>query len=56
MKNNYGYTDKSEVELTAVTKEQKQEAAIEAQLDENGLIWDEDLQEYIPAEERGDEL
>ena len=56
LKNNYGYTDKSEVELTAVTKEQKQEAAIEAQLDENGLIWDEDLQEYIPAEERGDEL
>lgn len=56
LKNNYGYADKSEIEVTAVTQEQKQEAAIEAQLDENGLIWSESLQEYIPVDEGGNEL
>lgn len=51
LKNNFGYTDKSELEVTALTQEQKQEAMLESRLDESGLIWDESSGEFVPIED-----
>ena len=50
MANNHGYINTSEfkVEVAAVpTKEQEQRTALEAEIKENGLIWDENTQSFI---------
>lgn len=55
--NNAGYLNTSEFKLIAqTTPEQEKAARLETQLDENGLIWDEEAQEYIPVSEKGSEV
>ncbi len=51
--NNAGYLNTSEFKLIAqTTPEQEKTALLETKLDENGLIWDEEAQEYIPVDEK----
>ena len=50
MANNHNYINTSEFKLsleTAPTKEQEQRTALEAEIKESGLIWDEVTQTYI---------
>ena len=55
--NNFGYVNTSEFKLTAQSSaEAEKQATLENKLDESGLVWDEDLQEYVPADEEGGEL
>lgn len=55
--NNAGYLNTSEFKLIAQsTPEQEKAALLETKLDESGLVWDEEQQEYIPIEDKGGEL
>lgn len=48
--NNHGYVNTSEFKMTveaAPTKEQEQRTALEAEIKESGLIWDEVTQTYV---------
>lgn len=50
MANNHNYINTSEFKMTVEavpTKEQEQKAALETEIRENGLIWDEAAQTYI---------
>lgn len=50
MANNHNYINTSEFKMTVEavpTKEQEQKAALETEIRENGLIWDETTQTYI---------
>ena len=52
--NNHGYMNTSEFRIsTQTTPEQEKTALLETKLDESGLIWSEEQQEYIPIEDRG---
>lgn len=52
MANNFDYKNVSEFKLTTeVSQEQRQEALLEAKLDESGLIWDSKTGEYVPISE-----
>lgn len=55
--NNFGYVNTSEFKLTAQnTKEEERAAVLENELDEFGLVWDEERGEYIPSSKGGGEV
>ena len=56
--NNFQYLNTSEFKITAqsATPEQEKAAILESKLDESGLVWDDERQEYVPAGEKGGEL
>lgn len=55
--NNYDYRNTSEFKLTAQNAgDAEKTAVLENELDESGLVWDEERGEYIPADEGSGEL
>lgn len=48
-KQHYGYSDNKVLEIKPYTE--KEPINLEKQLEDSGLIWDEELEEYIPADE-----
>ena len=48
LKNNHGYTDKTEVEMDIT--QAKERGSIDAQLQEVGLVWNESTQSFEPME------
>lgn len=48
-KNHFSYSDNKVLEIKPYTE--REPVSLEKQLEESGLIWDEQLEEYIPADE-----
>lgn len=48
-KNHFSYSDNKVLEIKPYTE--KEPISLEKQLEDSGLIWDEELEEYIPADE-----
>lgn len=48
-KNHFSYSDNKVLEIKPYTE--KEPINLEKQLEDSGLIWDEELEEYIPADE-----
>jgi len=47
-KNNAGYSDVKTLEIKPKTE--PQHISLEQQIEESGLVWDEQLEEYVPAD------
>lgn len=47
-KNNSGYSDTKTLEIKPQTEPQR--ISLEQQIEESGLVWDEQLEEYVPAD------
>lgn len=46
-KNNSGYSDTKTLEIKPCTE--REHISLEQQIEESGLVWDEQLEEYVPA-------